>query len=261
VVLLHGSLPAWRDLSLGDSGSDVKQLNDDLSELGLLDRNDLKSAATFESATQAAVHALQGKIGANPTGALPLGTIVFLPSPIRVVSVLPALGARADANTVIMKATSTSRRVATHLSASQIKRLNVGDDVTITLNFGGPDQRVVGGSITRVSTSADPGSGSKGDPPTFEVEIIPTDRSPLGDIDQMPVQVGITSETAENALTVPVTALLSTPDQGHAVEVLGPNGSRSLVPVKLGVFSDAAGLVQVTGDGLRAGDKVVVPAL
>ncbi len=261
VVLLHGSIPAWRDLSQGDSGGDVKQLNDDLSELGFLDRNNLESAVHFEPATQAAVQALQRKIGANPSGALPLGHVVFLPSPIRVVAVLPALGARADTNSVIMKATSTSRQVAAHLSASQLKHLKVGDDVTITLNFGGPDQRVVGGRISRISTSADPGSGSKGDTPTFEVDVIPIGRSPLGDIDQMPVQVGITTTTAENALVVPVTALLSTPDQGHVVEVLGPNGSRGLVPVQLGVFGDADGLVQVTGEGLGAGDKVVVPAL
>jgi len=31
------------------------------------------------------------------------------------------------------------------------------------------------------------------------------------------------------------------------------------VPVKLGLFDDAAGMVQVTGD-LRPGDRVVVPS-
>jgi peptidoglycan hydrolase-like protein with peptidoglycan-binding domain len=261
VVLLRGSIPAWRDLSQGDSGADVKQLNDDLLELGFLEERNLESDEHFGPSTQAAVQALQRKIGANPSGALPLGSVVFLPSPIRVVSVLPALGARADTNSVIMKATSTSRQVAIHLSASQLGRVKVGDDVTITLNFGGSDQRVVGGRISKIFTTADPGSGSNGDTPTFEVHVIPADRSPLGDIDQMPVQVGITDATAEDALVVPVTALLSTPDQGHVVEVLGSNGSRTFVPVHLGVFDDADGLVQVTGEGLSAGDKVVVPTL
>jgi hypothetical protein len=33
------------------------------------------------------------------------------------------------------------------------------------------------------------------------------------------------------------------------------------VPVTLGLFDDAAGLVQVSGSGLAAGQRVVVPAL
>jgi hypothetical protein len=37
-------------------------------------------------------------------------------------------------------------------------------------------------------------------------------------------------------------------------------GSRRLVAVTLGLFDDAAGLVQVTGAGLAAGQRVVVPA-
>jgi hypothetical protein len=36
-------------------------------------------------------------------------------------------------------------------------------------------------------------------------------------------------------------------------------GVRHLVPVQLGLFDDAAGLVQVTGN-LHAGEKIVVPA-
>lgn len=261
VVLLYGSVPAWRDLAMGVSGDDVAQLNDDLIRLGFLDGANLPAAATFGPATKAAVEALQRKIGASPSGALPLGNVVFLPSRVRVVSVLPALGARAETNAVIMKATSTSRQVAAHLSASQIKRVKIGEEVTITLNLGGPDQQAIGGTVSRIATTSDPGSGANGDTPTFEVDIIPTNRSPVGDIDQMPVQVGITNATAENALVVPVTALLSMPDRGHAVEMVGPGGSRSLLSVELGVFDDADGLVQVRGEGLKEGDRIVVPSL
>jgi len=34
-----------------------------------------------------------------------------------------------------------------------------------------------------------------------------------------------------------------------------------VVPVTLGLFDDAQGLVQVSGPGVRAGQRVVVPAL
>jgi hypothetical protein len=45
------------------------------------------------------------------------------------------------------------------------------------------------------------------------------------------------------------------------VEVVGTGRIHRLVPVSLGLFDDADGMVQVTGSGLAAGQRVVVPAL
>ena len=56
-------------------------------------------------------------------------------------------------------------------------------------------------------------------------------------------------------------ALLARSGGGYAVEVVGARGSHRLVPVTVGVFDDAAGLVQVSGPGLAAGQHVVVPAV
>jgi hypothetical protein len=44
------------------------------------------------------------------------------------------------------------------------------------------------------------------------------------------------------------------------VEVIGAGAASHLVPVSLGLFDDADGLVQVTASGLTAGQKVVVPS-
>ena len=44
------------------------------------------------------------------------------------------------------------------------------------------------------------------------------------------------------------------------MEGVTPRGAHHLVPVQLGLFDDDAGLVQVTGSGLAAGQRVVVPA-
>jgi len=46
---------------------------------------------------------------------------------------------------------------------------------------------------------------------------------------------------------------------GYAVEVVSGRHHR-LVPVRPGLFDDAGGMVQVTGPGLSAGQRVVVPA-
>ena len=71
--------------------------------------------------------------------------------------------------------------------------------------------------------------------------------------------VAVTTGRVKNALVVPVNALLAQPGRGYTVEVTGPRGHR-LVGVTPGLFDDAAGLVQVTGAGLAAGQHVVVPA-
>jgi multidrug efflux pump subunit AcrA (membrane-fusion protein) len=74
------------------------------------------------------------------------------------------------------------------------------------------------------------------------------------------VQVTITTASVQNALVVPVAALLAQAGGGYAVEVVGPAGIDHLVPVSLGLFDDADGLVQVIGSGLAAGQQVVVPS-
>jgi hypothetical protein len=60
---------------------------------------------------------------------------------------------------------------------------------------------------------------------------------------------------------VPVDALLAQARGSYVVEVVDADGSHRLLPVTLGLFDDADGLVQVTGTGLTAGQRIVVPNL
>ena len=69
----------------------------------------------------------------------------------------------------------------------------------------------------------------------------------------------ITTRGVENALSVPVTAIVGKSGGGFAVEVVRADGRRELVAVQLGLFDTAGGRVQVEGD-LRQGDRVVVPS-
>ena len=142
--------------------------------------------------------------------------------------------------------------------------MNTGDPVTITL----PNNETTPGTITSVGTVATtPASGSGGSAtsgsatPTINVDVTPSDPTATGSWDQAPVTVTITTASVQHALVVPVDALLATAGGGYAVEVVGIGGIHSLAPVSLGLFDDADGLVQVTGDGLAAGQNVVVPEL
>ena len=82
-------------------------------------------------------------------------------------------------------------------------------------------------------------------------------RTAAGSLNQVPVEVTITTGSMSDVLIVPVDALLSQPGGGYAVEVTGPGGHH-LVSITPGLFDDAAGTVQVTGN-LRPGQHVVVP--
>ena len=103
--------------------------------------------------------------------------------------------------------------------------------------------------------------GQNGSPPTIAVDAVPTDPAAIGNLDQAPVNVSITTGRVSDALVVPVDALLSLESGGYAVEEVATNGVHHLVAVNTGLFDDADGLVQVSGPGLAAGQRVVVPGL
>jgi hypothetical protein len=80
VVLLRGSIPAYRALSVGMAGPDVAELNADLVALGYATRAQISPrSASFGSATATAVEKLQAALGLSRTGTLPLGQAVFEP--------------------------------------------------------------------------------------------------------------------------------------------------------------------------------------
>ncbi len=278
VVLLHGSTPAFRTLSAGTSGPDVAELNADLVALGYATHAELSSkSAYFGPATTAAVIKLQAALGVSESGTLALGQVVFEASALRVTSVLAQLGGSARAGETVLQGTSNVREVQVALSASEQTTMAVGDRVRITL----PDNRTTPGVVSSVGavascpSSAGPGGSapssaapetdtcssgaSPGSTPTITVSVTPSHPSATGTWDQAPVQVGILTASVRNALVVPVTALLARSVGGYAVEVLGTRARNHLVPVSLGLFDDAEGLVQVTASGLAAGQQVVVP--
>ncbi|HEX6488263.1 MAG TPA: peptidoglycan-binding protein [Candidatus Dormibacteraeota bacterium] len=258
IILLYGSTPAYRTLAEGLTGADVKQLNADLVALGYVSRSDLDpSSDAFDWATRAGVEHLQAHLGVTQSGSLSLGAFVFLPSEIRITSVQPVLGSAAAPGSPVASATSTTRRVVVNLDASQQTSVKAGDQVSITLPGGQPTPGKVASVGTVASTPSGNGNGGGGNP-TVEVDITPTDPAATGTLDAAPVQVSITTAAAANALVAPVTALLATASGGYDVEVVVPGGRHQLVPVTLGLFDDADGLVQITGSGLEAGQMVVV---
>ncbi len=253
VVLLYGSVPAWRTLDEGLTGSDVAQLNHDLAALGYASGPDISALGWdyYSWETSYAVQRLEEHLGvANPAGSLALGSVVFKPVALRVSAVTGSLGGPASGP--VLSATSDEHVVSIALSTAQESEVVAGDAVIVTL----PDGSNVPGVISSVGTVA---SGTGGGA-TIPVTVTLTHPQAAGTLDQAPVTVNITTAASPGpVLAVPVGALVAQSPERYAVEVIGPGNTRRLVPVTPGIFDDASGLVQVTG-ALAPGEQVVVPA-
>jgi peptidoglycan hydrolase-like protein with peptidoglycan-binding domain len=263
VVLFSGSQPAWRPLATGVSdGRDVRQLEQNLRALGYDDERELTIDGQFNAATAAAVARWQVDLGLEQTGRVELGDVVFLPGARRVGTVAVSLGDRARPGAPIMTTSSTTRLVTAEIDASDQGDVAVGDKVVIDLRNG----RTTTGTITevgRVASSTDEEtsggqmtSGSTSSTITFEVR--PDKPAVVGRLDQAPVEVGVTSERATNALSVPVSALLALRGGRYGVEVVRA-GTTSVVEATPGLYSDG-GYVEIKRGAVKAGDVVVVPA-
>jgi hypothetical protein len=254
VVLLQGAVPVYRALSWGLEGVDVRQLNAALVSLGYATKDKIDPDSNyFGWQTYYALEKLQDDVGLEKTGELTLGQAVFVPvKEIRVTKVTAVRGASVMAGSVVLQASSTDRQVTVALSASQQSDVKAGDKVTITL----PNGKTTPGVVSSVGKVATKGDNST----TINVYITPSKPKVTGQLDQAPVQVSIISDTAKDVLSVPVNALLALAGGGYAVEVVQAGGAHRLIAVTTGLFDDSAGKVEVTGDGLTAGQNVVVPA-
>jgi hypothetical protein len=275
VVLLYGTVPSYRDLAEGDSGPDVTELNTDLVKLGYLSAADLGTPSGwgyYSAATAYGVELLEAKLGLTETGSLDLGAVVVVPGAIEVTGygTNVVLGGAATAGEVVLTGSSTTPVVTIDLDATQQSEVHAGEPVSVTLPSGSSTPGVVS-SISNVATSSSSSSssgssssgssssGSSGNAATITVEVSLDNPKAAGSLNQAPVEVTITTGSVSNALVVPVDALLAQGNGGYAVQVIGTGGRYHLVAVTPGVFDDAAGLVQVTGN-LAPGQKVVVPS-
>jgi hypothetical protein len=250
VLLLCGTVPAYRDMTEGDEGRDVRQLNRNLHHLGP-DEN------TFTWETENALEVLQRDKGLDVTGELDIDDAVFLPHSARIAKVTGELGGPARAGAEVAQATSDTLEVRVALDASQQGEVKVGDRAQITL----PGNKSVKGRVDRLGRVAQTaGKNADAWAATIPAYISLDNPKQARGLDQAPVQVDITTKGVEGALSVPVPALVGESGGGFAVEVVRAGGRRELVAVELGLFDTANGRVQVEGD-LDEGDQVVVPSL
>ena len=254
VVLLCGTVPAYRALHMGVKGRDVRQLNRNLHQLGYdADAHVRIDPATTPSPPRRSRRSgcSSASKGVGVTGALAIGDAVFLPEAVRIAKVTGQVGGSARPGAPVLSATSDTLHVQVNLDPSQQGEVKKGDRAQITLPGNTPVTGRVAGFGRVAQTPA--GQGSSAADATIPTFISLDDPAKAGGLDQAPVQVDITTKGVDSALSVPVTALVGKSGGGFAVEVVRAGERRELVAVKLGLFDTGGGRVQVEGD-LRAGD-------
>ena len=257
VTLMYGAVPAWRRLDPSSAdGPDIRQLEQNLAALGYDPNSHLTIDDDWDWATTAAVKRWQEDRGLAETGSVELGQIAFLPGPRRIGQTTATVGAPLQPGGEVMDTSSPRRIVSIELDAGKQSLVKRGDQVTIEL----PDSSTIEGTIAKVGkvaeSTTDPQSGEQSDP-TIEVTVKLRGSAKVAGLDEAPVAVSIAKATAKAVLAVPVNALLALAEGGYAVEVVDPAGSTHLVRVEPGMFAD--GFVAISGRGIQAGTKVVVP--
>ena len=254
VLLLCGTLPAYRSLQVGDQGKDVRQLNRNLHRLGF---GAVADSNTFTVQTRSALVKLQHDKATQVTGRLDIDQAVVLPDAVRIGRVTGELGGAARPGAGVAQATSDRLEVRVNLEASQQGAVKKGDRAQITL----PGNTSVKGAVARLGSVAQTAAkdDAKAGDATIPAYLTLDQPADARGLDSAPVQVQITTKGIENALSIPVTAIVGKAGGGFAVEVVRSGEKRELVAVKLGLFDDTSGRVEVHGE-LAAGDYVVVPS-
>jgi len=252
VVLFHGQTPAWRtfDSDMSD-GPDVQELESGLAALGFFNRT---PDTRFDWNTEEAIDKWQKSSGARPTGTIPFGQIVFSPGDVRVAQDTVQLGDLVGPGTPVLTLTALDKIVTAQLKISDQQVAVTGHDVSVELPGNMPTKGIVTavGSPTQIGTAGDQTI-------VIPVAITLADPAASGTLQAVPVSVVFPTESRKNVLTVPVGALIARSGGGFGIEVVDKGDSTTVVPVKTGLF--AGGFVEVSGTGVSAGQKVVVPQI
>jgi hypothetical protein len=245
VPLWYGNLPLYRPLQPGVSGADVKEAEENLAALGY---GGFTVDDRYTDATASAVRRWQHDRGATENGTVDPAALVLAPGAIRVAAVRAALGDPAGGQPLTY--TATTRVVTVALDVAKQDLAKQGTSATVTL----PGNRTVTGTVASVGSVAT--AGQQGNPATVDVVVDLPDQSPLGALDQAPVDVTLVSAQAADVLTVPVAALVALAEGGYGVQVVTGSTTR-YVHVQTGMFAN--GRVEISGAEISAGMVVGVP--
>jgi hypothetical protein len=249
VPVFFGDTPLFRKLD-GPTlkGADVAVVAQNLKALGYgvgtLPKDPQQTV--FTPAIAAALKKWQKTVGLDDTGTLDVGQVLVLAGPMRVNSVTAQLGDPVAGD--LLAVTSTQKVVTMPVDATSVGQIKNGAAVTVLR----PDNKTVPAKVTAISTTVDGGDKQQNNgPPKLNVTVTPDDPSTVADLDAASVQVQVTTSVHKGVLAVPVGALVALREGGYAVQT----ADGKYHAVQTGMFAN--GMVEISGDGLAEGLKVV----
>jgi peptidoglycan hydrolase-like protein with peptidoglycan-binding domain len=295
LFVLAGSVPAWRDMTPGETGPDVVELQKALASLGYYTGGD--TPGYFGTATEDAVALYYEHLGytAPATGGVPMTDVIFLPSlPAKVVAVNGAKGQQPGQPFLELAARGSlaltgelppayTGQVKTGLkvkiydevtgihatgTVSQVGTATTVEPVGAIVNVGGGAASATAAQAASSGASGTAGTAGQNSSGNAQSSGV-TAFIPLAVRPSKPLSAALNGEnvlvtvetgrTAGPVLTVPVAAIVTTGSGTSYVTVTGAHGKQTQVPVTPGVSEN--GYVQVTpvkAGHLAAGDSVVV---
>ena len=195
--------------------------------------------------------AFQAATGLKQDGIIGQGEVVFLAGAVRITDQLATPGSAVGPGSAILGISLSPKVVRVDLPANKQGLLAAGNAVTVQL----PDFTTVLATVLSVSKTANP---SQFGPATFDVVVELHDPASAAGLDEAPVDVIVVSDSVEDVMAVPVSALVALLEGGFAVESDSGGGLTQLVPVEV-EFSGENGMIEITSAALQSGDRVVVP--
>lgn len=252
VMLAAGGTPLYRELRRVPRGErdaagtlvgqmiglDVAQLQHFLIEQGFDDKGRLTEDGTFGPGTERAVRAWQRSVGHPATGRIDRSQLLFVDEDLRV-EAATAVGQP------FVEVMVTSTKTILTAEGSTTVRPFFPVDSTVSVAVG---DEAIEGTVTRSTRVIDPETNSARQ--RIEVTVTGVDPDDLGGS----VEMTGTLTRADDALTVPVRALLALTEGGWAVETPTVAGTE-LTAVELVSVVDTTAVIT----GLAEGDEVVVP--
>jgi multidrug efflux system membrane fusion protein len=254
VPVLYGDVPAFRDLTQGDEGRDVRQLERNLSELGY---RGFEVDREFTYYTALALEEWQEDLGVEETGVLAMADVVVLDGPARVATVTAGLGDAAMPGSAMLSVTGTTPAVTVEVDPSDRRLVGIGTEAEATL----PDGSSARVTVVDVSTEVTESETGEASDATTTVVVVAEIRGGEAqerarEYDAAAVDVTFTAGERKDVLIVPVAALVALSEGGFGLEVVA-DGSSHYVAVDAGLFS--GGRVEVSGEGIAEGTVVGVP--
>lgn len=256
VTLLYGPVPAFREMRVGDRGSDVLQLERNLVALGY--GAGLYVDPRFDRTTEAAVKRWQKSLNRTPTGRVGKGDVVFQPGQVKVAAVDAALADQVGPADPVLTVASTKPVVRAELDQSDVSLTAKGTKAEVTLAGGRTEPGRVTGTAAPDAAGEREDSGP-GDTITVEVTLDAGRTAAEGEDTRATASVKFVSEARKGVLAVPVEAVVALrgEDGGYGLQVVRGGTSR-MVRVETGMTAD--GRIEVSGPGIAEGTKVGVAA-